>query len=128
MTIPPPRRLAELAALAMVAVVLPLTAASTSQAAYADWDCTLAPGAACGDSRHSVRSVSAFTPSRLMVGAVGSSSPSLNDMVGTMAWDTIYACKWYDGSRVLYPFVMNGSHTSIRVEGTVEFGSGTSGC
>jgi hypothetical protein len=128
MTIPSPRRLARFAALAMVAVVLPLAGAATSQAAYDDWNCTLSTATGCTDDRRAVRSVSAYTPTGYMVGAVASTSPSLSNMVGTIAWDTVYTCKWYDGSRLMYPFVVNGSGTSIRVQGTVEFGSGTSGC
>jgi hypothetical protein len=128
MTIPTPRRLTQLAALAAMAVVLPLTGAATSQAAWDDFECALPSGTQCADTRHSLRLVSAYTSTGRMVGSGASTTGSPSTVVGGMVWGTTYTCSFFDGSRLLYPMIANGSSVTLRVEGTAEFGSGVYGC
>lgn len=128
MTIPTPRRLTQLAALAAMAVVLPLTGAATSQAAWDDFECALPSGTICADTRHSLRVSSAYTATGRMVGSGASTTTSATSVVGGLVWGTTYSCAFFDGSRLLYPLIANGSTVSLRVEGTAEFGSGVYGC
>jgi hypothetical protein len=128
MTTSRPRRLSQLIALAAVAVVLPLTGAATSQAAWRDFDCTLPSGGVCSDARHSLEFVWAYSPSGRMVGAGASTTTSSTNIVGGLTWGSGLTCNWFAGSPMLYPIVANGSSSMTVVQGTAEFGTGASGC
>lgn len=128
MTIPLPRRLPRFAAIAAMAVVLPLAGAATSQAGYADFDCSLPSGSLCSNNRHALRAVQAYTPTGRMVGTGASTTISASDAVGGFVWGNTYICAPFDGSRMLLPMVANGSTVSLVIQGTAEFGSGGIGC
>jgi hypothetical protein len=128
MTIPLPRRLRRSAALAAMAVVLPLVGAGASQAAYVDFDCRLASGATCSDNRYAVRSVSAYTSADRSVGAGASTTSTSAGLVSALGYGTRYTCSYFDGSRLLYPLVFNASGVTLMVGGTAEFGSQVVGC
>jgi hypothetical protein len=128
MTIRLPRRLPKLAALAAMAVALPLTGAATSQAAYTDFRCELASGTMCTRSPQAVRSVSAYTSTGRIVGAGAASSSSADAVLYGLGWGEEYTCSYYNGSRMLYPAVANGSSSWLTVLGTFEYGTGVQGC
>lgn len=128
MTIPLPRRLPRLAALAAMAVVLPLAGAATSDAAWDTFNCNLQSGTRCTGDRHPLRTVIVYSDTGRVVGAAGSYTTSNADITGVVAWADGWSCKYFDGSRTLYPIAINGGAIQQYLQNVAEYGSGSQGC
>jgi hypothetical protein len=128
MTIPTSRRLRRLLVLAASAFTLSLAGASTSQAAYDEFACSLPSGQGCAGQRHSLRAVSVWNDTGTWVGAGASPTGSFDNLTaGGILWGVGYQCKGFPGT-LLYPLVVNGAAQALRIEALSSFGERTEGC
>lgn len=130
MSCTPRRRRPRAVALAGLVAAVGLSAAAPTVAGAASdgWNCSLYGGNYCASARHSLISVSNYSPAGRVAGSAASWSTGPSELYGSWSWGNGYSCHGYGGGNVLYPLIKNGSSATATFSGGSTYGSGADSC
>jgi hypothetical protein len=101
---------------------------SVAGAASDNWSCWLGPGSYCNTDRHSLRSVSNYSPNGRTAGSAASTTGGYGGLYGNFVYGNGYSCHSYSGANLLYPMISNNSGSSGAFYGASTYGSGADSC
>jgi hypothetical protein len=104
-------------------------APSVAGAASDNWSCWLGSGSYCNTDRHSIRSVSNYSPNGRTVGSAASTTGGTGGLYGSFVYGGGYSCHSYSGANVLYPLISNNSGGGpAAFYGASTYGTGADSC